>query len=207
MGSRNTARHADYTWNDYRSWSDGQRWQVIGGDAYVMTPAPATRHQDVLVALAAQMQNHFGGHPCRVYVAPTDLKLSETDIVQPDLMVVCESEKIKSSHIEGPPTLVVEILSPATALLDRTRKMRLYAAAGVCEVWLITPYPWLVEVFVLDGATYRLSGSFTKGDKMASPAFPTLRIDLDRMFDFPLESGEETMMVRESHPPYGKNPS
>ena len=179
------------------------RWEIIGGEAYAMTPAPATRHQDILVELTAQFQEHFRGKSCRVYAAPTDVRLSPTDVVQPDLLVVCEKGKIKATHIEGAPALIVEVLSPATALLDRTRKMPLYAVAGVKEVWLINPYPWLVEVFVLDGATYRLAGSFSRGDKLASPTFPRLRVNLRRVFDFQIEPGEKIEFVREAHPPYG----
>ena len=201
------ARQTGYTWSDYRTWDDDQRWQIIGGDAYAMTPAPATRHQRLVARLFRQMDRFFRGKACEVLLSPVDVKLSDEDIVQPDLVVVCDRGKIKPTHIEGAPTLVVEVLSPSTALLDRTRKMALFARSGVKEVWLITPYPWLAEVFVLDGQTYRLSGAFSKEDTLTSPTFEGLRLDLKRVFDFPLEPGEEIQMVKEARPLYGSKPA
>jgi Uma2 family endonuclease len=202
MSSHAAARRIGYSWEDYRSWDDGQRWEIIGGDAYAMSPAPGTRHQLVVGRLYQQMARRLRGKPCEVFLSPVDVRLSAGDVVQPDLAVVCDKARIRPTHIEGPPTLVVEVISPATALLDRTLKMRLYAQAGVREVWLVTPYPWLVEVFVLDGKNFRLAGSYRKEDVPRSPGFPDLRIDLERVFDFPLEPGEEIALVKEGHPPY-----
>lgn len=146
----------------------------------------------------------FEGKKCEPFAAPTDVKLSDEDVVQPDLLVVCEPDKIKTTHIEGPPTLIVEILSPSTALFDRARKMRTYAKFAVKEVWLVTPYPGLAEVFVLDGESYRLCGAYTKEDTLTSPTFPELEIDLRKVFDFPIEPDERIEMVKEGRPPYGK---
>lgn len=112
-----------FTWDDYRSWDDKRRWEIVSGEAYDMTPAPTTRHQSALVELTSQFQTYFRGKKCGAFVAPTDVKLSEEDIVQPDLIVVCDRDKIQPTHIAGAPTLIVEILSPATALHDRMRKM------------------------------------------------------------------------------------
>ena len=167
-----------------------------------MTPAPATRHQ-LLVSRLTQLVGHFlQGKPCEVYPAPTDLKLSDMDIVQPDLMVVCEPEKVKPTHVEGAPTLVIEILSPSTELLDRGRKLDLYATAGVKEVWLVTPYPSLIEIFVLDRATYRRAHAFTREDPFQCPGFPNLDLDLEALFDLPIPPEERIDVVRERRPPY-----
>ncbi len=123
--------------------------------------------------------------------------------MQPDIVVVCDQDRIKPTHIEGAPTLVVEILSPSTELHDRMRKLPLYAKSGIGEVWLVTPYPWLVEIFQLDGARYLFHGAYSKNDKLRSPTFPKLKVNLSKVFDLPLEPGEEVMMVKESRPPYG----
>ena len=171
-----------------------------------MSLAPATRHQRLVVRLAAAFEAFLKGKPCEVYPAPTDLKLSETDIVQPDLLVVCEREKIKPTHIEGPPTLVIEVLSPSTQVLDRGRKLDLYAASGVKEVWLVAPYPPLLEVLVLDGGTYRRVHAFTRGQPFQCPSFPGLRLDLDALFDLPIAPEERIEIVKEGHPPYASAP-
>ena len=193
-----------YDWEDYRSWPEGERWEIIGGEVFGMTPAPAPRHQRIQKKLCRLLDEYLEGKPCEVLPAPIDVKLSMHDIVQPDLVVVCKREQITRTHIEGAPSLVVEILSDSTALHDRTRKLRLYARSGVKEVWLVTPYPWLIEVLRLDGASYRVAGTYTKTDKLASPTFPDMVMDLGKVFDFPLEPGEEVRMVREGHPPYAE---
>jgi Uma2 family endonuclease len=196
------ARRLTYDWDDYRSWEDDQRWEIIGGQPYAMTPAPTSRHQQIVTELATQIVNVLKGKPCRAFVSPIDVKLSRDDLVQPDVIVVCDEGKILRTHIEGAPDMVVEVLSPSTALHDRVHKMSLFARFGVKEVWLVTPYPWLVEVFALEGGSYRLAGYHSRDDSVTSPTLPAITIDLTPVFDFPLEPGEEIEMVKEGHPPY-----
>jgi len=197
MPPESAARHLPYTWDDYRSWDDDRRWEVIGGEAYAMSPAPSTRHQRIHTELVRQMANTFEARPCQVFSAPTDVKLSDRDVVQPDILVVCDPKQIRPTHIEGPPSLVVEILSPSTGQRDRVLKMDLYARSGVREVWLVTPFPQSIEVFVLEGATYRRPAAYTQADHLASPTFDGLTIDLAPVFDFPLEPGEEPPVMME----------
>jgi Uma2 family endonuclease len=198
-----TSREGHYTWRDYRTWPDDERWEIIGGVAYAMTPAPTTRHQAISMALTIQLGTHFKGKTCMLFAAPTDIKLSEEDVVQPDLLVVCEKEKLRNTHIEGAPTLIVEILSPSTAVHDRGRKLRLYAASGIREVWIVTPCPPSVEVLVLDGESYRIAGAYGEEDEFNSPTFPDLGIDLNTVFEFPLTPGE-LRIVKESRAAYGR---
>ena len=193
-----------FTWDDYRTWDDVSRCELIGGEAFDMSPAPSPRHQSVLGELYAQFLAFLRDKPCRVFVAPVDVKLSEEDVVQPDLLVVCEREKIRPTHVEGAPTLVVEILSLRTAMFDRVYKLRLYAEVGVKEVWLVMPFPPCVEVFSLAHGRYVLDGTYSMDDVLASPAFPDLRLDLAAVFDFPLETEEERETLKESRPPYGR---
>jgi Uma2 family endonuclease len=190
-----------YTWSDYRTWNDDQRWEIVGGDAYLMAPAPLSRHQMVSMELSRHLANHFKGKPCRVMAAPTDVVLSEEDVVQPDLLVVCDPNQIKRTHIEGAPTLVVEILSGSSEWMDRSLKLALYARAGVKEYWLISPCPSYVEVLVLDGAKYRVEQVASKEQELVSPSFPDLKIVLRDVFDFPLEPGEEPTVAREPPSP------
>jgi Uma2 family endonuclease len=192
-----------YTWDDYRTWPDDQRWEVVGGEAYAMSPSPTARHQIVQTRLARRLDEFFDGKPCRAIVSPMDVKLSETDVVQPDILVVCRSRQIKRTHIEGAPALVVEILSESSALHDRTTKMRVYARHGIAEVWLVTPYPSLIEVYRLDGEGYRLAGTYTRADMLKSPGFRKLSLRTDDIFDFPLEPGEKAAMKVREKPPRG----
>ncbi len=197
MSQTSAARHLPYTWDDYRSWPDDQRWELIDGEAYAMSPGPSVRHQRIQLDLGAQLLDHFRDRPCEPFVSPIDVKLSETDVVQPDLAVVCEPEKIRPSHIDGAPTLVIEILSPSSGPRDRGPKMDLYARAGVREVCLVTPFPPCLEVFVLDGAAYRRHAVLVQAEPLASPAFPDLRLDLAPLFARPPEPGDEVPEVKE----------
>jgi len=203
MSDAALARDLRFTWQDYCSWPDDERWELIAGEAYNMTPAPGTRHQTILGLLHSRLLRHFDGRKCDVFLAPSDVRLSEEDVVQPDILVVCEKEKVKPTHIEGAPTLVVEILSPSTAVKDRGVKMDLYARSGVSEVWIVTPFPSLVEVFSLTEQGYCLVKAYAKEETLRSVAFDDLEIALDSVFDFPLEPGEELPVVREPPPVRG----
>ncbi len=122
-----------FGWDDYRVWDDGQRWELIGGEPFCMSPAPGSRHQEIVGGLFAHLFQHFQGRPCQPFVSPIDVKLSTEDVVQPDIVVVCDRSQVLETHIEGPPDLAVEVLSPSSHRHDRVRKLRLYARYGVGE--------------------------------------------------------------------------
>jgi Uma2 family endonuclease len=198
-----TARELGYTWDEYRQWPEGERWEIISGEAFNMSPAPSPRHQMIASRLTSKVDSFLQRKTCRALASPIDVKLSEEDIVQPDLVVVCDPAQIKPTHIEGPPALVVEILSPSTSIHDRNRKRALYARAGVQEYWIVTPFPSLVEVLVLREKQYVIAAAFEKSETLQSPTFPDLRIALGEVFDFPLEPGEDPPAeVREPPPHY-----
>ena len=187
----NPERH--YTWADYVTWDDSQRWEIIRGKPYLMSPSPSSRHQIVVRELCRQMANYFHRQACTLFVSPMDVRLSDEDIVQPDLMVVCDPKQVALTHIEGPPALAVEILSSQSATRDRLLKLDLYAEAGVKEYWIVTPWPALVEILVLDGRYFRVHKVFGKDQTLVSPTFPELKVQLGLVFDFPLEPGEEPL--------------
>jgi Uma2 family endonuclease len=192
-----------FTWTDYRAWPDDERWELIAGAAYAMSPSPGSRHQAISVALTGGLFPFFVKGPCRLFAAPMDVRLSEEDVVQPDLLVVCDPSQIKPTHIEGPPRLAVEILSPHSHVQDRHRKTALYARCGVQEYWIVTPFPSLVELFVLADGGYRLWRTFARTDSLASPTFPALSLPLETIFDFPLEPAEQELLrVKEAPAPY-----
>jgi Uma2 family endonuclease len=186
-----------FTWSEYRTWNDSQRWEIIGGEAYLMSPSPTPRHQKIVGELHGAMHSYFKGGPCRLFVAPMDVVLSEENVVQPDLFVVCDPDQVKRTHIAGGPALAVEVISDSSASRDRLLKMALYARSGVKEFWLVTPWPSMVEVYVLRGAQYVVHGVLGKDQTLVSPSFPDLQIVLRDVFDFPLEPGEEPPVVKE----------
>jgi len=186
-----------YTWDDYQTWSDDERWELIGGVAHAMSPSPLVEHQDIAISLGAKMRDYFAGKKCRALMAPMDVKLSDEDVVQPDLLVVCDPSQIKG-HIEGPPALVVEILSPGNARKDRLIKTELYARFGIKEYWIVTPFPCMVEIFVLEEGRYVFWKGFTEENVLASPSFPDLQIELKGVFEFTLQQhAHEIRVVKE----------
>lgn len=200
MSSPETQPRRRYTWSDYQTWDDDKRWEIIGGEAFLMA-SPTSRHQHVTGELFRQMANHLNGKPCKVFISPLDVVLSEEDVLQPDVLVVCNSSQIKRTHIEGAPTLCIEVVSADSGLRDRMRKLALYARSGVKEYWLVTPWPSMVDVLLLDGQGYRVQQVFGKEDELRSPTFPELKIVLGDVFNFPLEPGEEPPVMQEPPSP------
>jgi len=151
-----------FTWTDYRTWPDDERWELIAGVAYAMAPAPSTKHQSVGARLYSRLERGLEGKPCKPFIAPTDVKLSDLDVVQPDILVVCDSARITPTHIEGAPEVVIEVLSPATAAKDLRQKKTLYERAGVREYLVIDPLEEYAIRFLLG------TGGFDKGTVFAT---------------------------------------
>ena len=122
MSSLAYNKNEHYTWENYQAWPDHERWEIISGEAFNMSPSPGFRHQSISREISRVIFNHFHGKKCIPFSTPFDVKLSEEDIVQPDLLIVCDPGQIKSSHIEGAPSLIIEILSPSTEIHNRGRK-------------------------------------------------------------------------------------
>lgn len=144
-----------FSYSDYCTWPDDERWEIINGEAYNMSPAPSVKHQSVALNLAVLFRQKLKDKPCISFIAPTDVVLSEYDVVQPDVFVVCDSNKITEANIQGAPDLVIEVLSPSTTLKDKREKKALYEKHGVREYILIDPVGLYAEKFVLE------SGKFT----------------------------------------------
>jgi Uma2 family endonuclease len=133
---RNEARHTHcFSYADYLDFEGDTRWELIDGEAYAMAPAPTTRHQRIVQNLAVLLFHCFRGTPCRPFIAPTDLKLSDFDVVQPDGLVVSDRAKIGEAAIVGPPDLVIEVLSPATEARStgETRVVRAFRCPGILD--------------------------------------------------------------------------
>lgn len=170
-----------FTYDDYRQWPDDERYELVDGRAYSQSCA-SPAHQAVCLGLASHLLRFFQGQGCQVFTAPLDVKLSETDVVQPDVLVVCNPHKVSSSHIEGAPTLVIEVLSPSSLRHDRIRKFRLYSHYQVPEYWIVSPNPPMVEVHQWAEGSYRTHGVYTETDSLTSAQFPTLSLDLGTIF-------------------------
>lgn len=184
---RDTLHH---TYSDYLTWSDEERDELIDGVAYVKEPpAPSRSHQEVVGELFLQVRLALEGKPYRAYVAPFDVRLpkcGEADdridtVVQPDVLVVSDLEKLDERGMRGAPDWIAEVLSPATASHDRLLKVPAYERAGVLEVWLIHPLDRTVTLYRLEKGRYGRPIILELKGRTAITAIPGVSIDWDRL--------------------------
>ena len=177
-----------FTYEDFLLFpDDGKRHELLDGD-HLMSPAPRIKHQDVSLNLAALIKDFLkqtGGG--RIFVAPTDVVLSDLDVVEPDLVYVSAARAaiITEKNIQGVPDLVVEILSESSRKTDEIIKRELYERHGVSEYWIIDPELETVKVYrLVDGRYARVAElSNEKTDAvLTSPKFLGLSIPLDEIF-------------------------
>jgi len=151
-----------YTYGEYLRWPDDVRYELIDGQAWMMAPAPSIEHQDIAGEIFRQCANALEGAPCRVLIAPVDVRLPRGDeadadidtVVQPDVLLVCDPDKIDRRGVRGAPDWVVEALSPSTAARDQIAKRRIYERAGVREYWLVHPTDRTLTVHTLVDGRY-----------------------------------------------------
>ena len=169
----------ELTYQDYAALpEDGRRYQILDGELCV-TPAPGSRHQEISANLMVALHTYVKAHGLgKVLPAPLDVILSDTSIVQPDVVFVAAERlgSVSARGIEGAPTLAVEILSPTTAALDRRRKRDLYARHGVTYYWIVDGDTRTIEMYQLAGETYELLARATGDAPVSVEPFPGLSL-------------------------------
>ena len=183
------AEHKKFTYKDYLEWPDEERWELINGEAWDMSPAPNRKHQKISGKLFFQIEDFLKDKECEVYNAPFDVRLPNTNndsienidtVAQPDLLVVCDKSKLDDAGCIGAPDWIIEILSPSTAVKDLNNKYQLYQARGVKEYWIIDPSNNYLTVYLLDiSGKYFRSGVYSADSKVTSTSLPELMIDLN----------------------------
>lgn len=189
-----------YTYADYLTWPDDERWELIDGEAFDMTPAPTPVHQGITMELSRQLANFFLGKPCKVFAAPFDVRLpkkSESDmrtttVVQPDILVICDSDKIDDRGCRGAPDLAIEVLSPSSVSHDQLRKLNLYESRGVREYWIVHTEGSVMVFHLGESGRYGRPDTYDRTTKIETPLFPGLSIDLSTVFP------EKPRVVRQS---------
>ena len=170
---------------EYRNLPEtGPRYQLIEGDLY-MAPAPDRFHQDISRNLEVMLANYLSEHPIGVlYDAPFDVYLTDTDVFQPDLLIVLNENRgiLTDAGAEGAPDLVVEVLSPKTRQLDLVTKKRIYARMGVKELWIIDPEPKEVAVYRFDQDTTEPVAKLGRQEELNSPLLPNMAIRIGEIF-------------------------
>ena len=132
-----------FTYNEYMKWDEEILWELIDGIPYMMAP-PVIKHQERVGEMYSQLKEYFKGKPCKVIVSPIGVRLfpskkgDDKHIVLPDVVVVCDEEKLSDGKmINGPPDFVVEVVSPSSKGHDKIYKKELYEAAGIREYWVV----------------------------------------------------------------------
>jgi Uma2 family endonuclease len=160
--SVNTRDNEYHTYADYLIWSRNSGDELIDGTAYVREPGPTLTHQLIVGELYYQVRIALKGTSWRAFVAPFDVRLpksTERDedvdtVVQPDVFLTRDSEKVDQRGVRGAPDWIVEVLSPGTARHDQRKKIPAYERAGVLEVWLVNPRNRTVAIYRLADGVY-----------------------------------------------------
>ena len=180
-----------YSYADYLTWKDDQRWELINGQPMLMSPAPNRIHQTVLRRLGYQIESYLQDKTCELFFAPFDVRLEEPNtcnedvfnVVQPDLMVICDPAKLDNHGCIGAPDWIIEIISPSTASKDHIMKRELYERFGVTEYWIVQPIDRLIMVYQLTPDTcYGRPAVYSEADIITVGVLPELQIDLKKVF-------------------------
>jgi Uma2 family endonuclease len=181
-----------YTYADYLLWHFKERVEIIKGKIFNMSPAPSRMHQDTSWLLARQVDHTFAKTKCKMYAAPFDVRLINykkstddnqiTSVVQPDLCVICDVNKLDDKGCIGAPDLIIEILSPGNSKREMTIKFDLYQENGVTEYWIVNQSDKTILIYVLRDGQYIGLKPFTEDCKVQSPTFPKLKFDVATIF-------------------------
>lgn len=180
-----------FTYGDYLKWDTDERYELHDGIPVLMSPAPTPRHQRIslsIVKLLLEKMPKDSG--CKIFYAPFDVRLPEsneadekiTTVVQPDILITCDKEKLDNRGLRGAPDVVFEILSPATAARDMGSKRDLYEKHGVREYWIFDPSSKTALVYILRNAIYGKADVYSPGDEPAMQLFPEIVLPLNEIF-------------------------
>ena len=178
-----------YTYADYLMWKIKDRLELLKGKIFQMG-APSLTHQAVSRNLTILIGNRFYNAPCKLFAAPFDVRLAkkgEKDnevytVVQPDLCVVCDADKLDERGCWGAPDLIIEILSPGNSKKEMLNKYELYEEAGVREYWVVRPDYKEITQFVLENNKYRTLPPVVEGTIIYSAIFPDLSLQTEDIF-------------------------
>ena len=182
-----------YSYADYLAWQFEERLELIKGKIYKMSPAPSVLHQRILGRLYRQFSNFLWKKDCEVFPAPFDVRLLDKNkssddkvvftVVQPDISIVCDQDKLDERGCQGAPDLIVEIISKSTKKKDLNEKFHLYEEAGVAEYWIVYPKDALVSVFELHGGHYQLRKIYAEEETIQVGIFDDFAFDLKEVFE------------------------
>ena len=181
-----------YTYKDYLTWKFKERVELIKGYLFRMSPAPTSEHQRISNKISTHISVFLKDRKCEVFYAPFDVRFYDqddpakaiTNVVQPDISVICDLQKIDVRGCLGAPDLIVEILSPSTSEKDLTWKYNLYEENGVKEYWVVGPSEKTLLIYTLDRyGKYHPSQLYVRSDTVRSSVLAGFALDLSDVFE------------------------
>ena len=182
-----------YSYADYLTWIFQDKLELFKGKISQMSPAPNRYHQVVSGNLQGILWNAFKNHSCNLYAAPFDVRLLDKKkstenkdiftVVQPDLCVVCDENKLDDKGCIGAPELIIEILSPGNSKKEMKYKFDLYEEAGVLEYWIVNPENRTILIYILKENEFVGLHPLIEEDQIKSPLFPNLDFILEEIFN------------------------
>lgn len=177
-----------YTYADYLMWKFKERVELFKGKILQMSPAPSSNHQRILRKINRTFDNFFSTNPCELFFAPFDVRFPDENgtvktVLQPDLCVICDPEKIDDRGCIGAPDLIVEILSPGNSKKEMGSKYKIYEESGVREYWVVNPAERHILIFVAENGIFRGIAPVVEGDIVNSVIFPELSLDTTGLYD------------------------
>ena len=202
-----------YNYNDYQKWDNDKHYELIYGRIFDMTPTPSRKHQEISGAIHNIFYNYLINKKCEIYAAPFDVRLPDYNlkisansneekskenvkynkndyndkkiltVVQPDLSIICDRNKLDDKGCIGAPELIIEIISPNTGIKDRKIKRGLYEKHGVKEYWIVDYHEKTVEVYLLNKkGEYNKANIYGTDDILTTNILPDLKVDLSLIF-------------------------
>jgi Uma2 family endonuclease len=176
----------NYTYQDYLELpDDGNRYEIIEGEL-VMPPAPYTIHQDICRNIAIELTIYTRKMKLgKIYFAPTDVVLSDINVVQPDILFISKEnlQIITEKNIKGVPDLIVEIISPSTDYYDLFVKKETYERSGIKEYWLVDPQKQWVEIYLNIEQKFKLHQRLDREGVLKSKVLNGFEIDMETVFN------------------------
>lgn len=185
--SLNPIDHKTYTYDDYLNFDEDEIVEIIDGRISAMSPAPSTLHQQLIMEISFEIKNYIRNKngECTVITAPYDVVLKNSNediknsknIVQPDISIICDKNKITDKCCVGSPDMIVEIASPSNFRDDYIKKLNLYERFKIKEYWIVNPMKKSILIYTLTDNGYGAPDMYNFNDKIKVSIFKDLEID------------------------------
>lgn len=180
-----------YSYADYLQWKFDERIELIKGRIFKMSPAPSSSHQEISGNIYFAFKLYLLKKPCKVFSAPFDVRLTRKskmnkdviNVVQPDICVICNREKIDKRGCIGAPDIIVEIISPGNNKTELQNKYEIYEESGVQEYWIVSPQDKTFMKYVLNqDGVYVASKLLPSEGEVTTPVLPGFVLNLEEVF-------------------------